>query len=56
MVTAIVFAGVLIGIQTYPKYYNNSTLDSCDWAVQAVFTLDCTFRILAEGVHPSRYW
>mmetsp|Transcript_4170 Transcript_4170/g.5315 ORF Transcript_4170/g.5315 Transcript_4170/m.5315 type:complete len:238 (-) Transcript_4170:395-1108(-) len=56
IVFCILVAGVLVGLQSYPKLSEVPTLENIDTTVQIVFSFECVFKILAEGVKPHLYW
>lgn len=56
VVASIVLAGALVGVQTYPAMAGDPSVAVVDWAVQAVFTLDCVVKIAQEGRAPWRFW
>mmetsp|Transcript_21491 Transcript_21491/g.31197 ORF Transcript_21491/g.31197 Transcript_21491/m.31197 type:complete len:1077 (-) Transcript_21491:74-3304(-) len=56
----IVLAGVNVGAQTDPRIYGipiiNDILNVLDILILAVFTMECVFKILSEGLHPFVYF
>jgi hypothetical protein len=56
IVVSIVVAGVLVGVQTYPKLADLPIVNGLDMTVQCVFTFDCTIKIIQEGNAPLQYW
>jgi hypothetical protein len=56
IVAAIVTAGVLVGIQSYPLMAKNPTVGKIDMLVQVAFTADCLFKIMSEGCRPWSFW
>jgi len=55
ILVSIIIAGVLVGLQSYPDL-QSSGMDFADIVIQVIFTLECIFKILAEGCHPLSYW
>ncbi len=54
---AIITAGILVGIQTYPQYANkNPGLKFMNNLVQYIFTVDVIVKIFQEGPYPWEYW
>jgi hypothetical protein len=53
---AILLAGALVGIQSYPKMAQLKSLDSLNTAVQSAFTIDLILRIFSEGIRPWNFW
>ena len=53
---AIITAGILVGIQTYPAFYTDSGLLLMNDLVQYIFTADVLFKIFQEGPNPLEYW
>ncbi len=56
VISSIIIAGILVGVQTYPQMDDNMILTSMDTAVQTIFTLDCVFKIFREGKNPLNFW
>ena len=67
IIFCIVFAGVLVGVQSYPAFtaveeggsgegLPIAVLAVLDTTIQIIFTSECLFKIFAEGVRPLRYW
>ena len=67
VVFAIIVAGILVGVMTYPSMSPSDDdmtpdpavvkyLDAIDLAVQCVFQADVAFKILQEGTNPLNYW
>ena len=56
VVSCIVIAGILVGVQSYPSMDGNLGLLVMDWSVQILFTFECIFKIFAEGRRPLVYW
>jgi hypothetical protein len=52
---SIIVAGVLVGIQSYPEMQSPG-IEIADLVIQIIFSLECVFKIFAEGVHPANYW
>jgi hypothetical protein len=56
VISAIMVAGVLVGVSTYP------TLECADWnqfldlVVTVIFILEVFVKIAAEGMRPWKYW
>lgn len=45
-------AGLLVGMQTYPSYDNNSTVAFIDNFILYSFVLECLLKILSNGMSP----
>ena len=56
MVLSIIFAGILVGVMSYPSMMGNRVLAEMDNAVQIIFTIDCFLKIFQEGKAPLQYW
>ena len=56
VIFCIFFAGILVGLQSYPRLETNPLLALCDEIIQIIFTAECLFKIWAEGVQPLRYF
>ena len=54
----ILFAGLLVGVQTYKEFANRhiEILTFLDSLVLAIFTLEAVIKILAEGKRPINYF
>ena len=54
----ILFAGLLVGVQTYKEFANRhiEILTFLDSVVLAIFTLEAMIKILAEGKRPINYF
>ena len=52
----IIVAGALVGMQTYPEYEDNQTIADIDMLILVAFTLECTLKILGEGMAPLNYF
>ena len=53
---AIIIAGILVGIQTYPAFEENTGLLFMNDLVQFIFTADVLFKLFQEGPNPAAYW
>ena len=56
MIFAIIFAGILVGIQCYPRLENNYIVTAIENSVIALFFLECVIKVLAEGLKPYKYF
>ena len=61
IILVIIIAGVLVGIQTYNIHetFKESTvklLDSLDFIILVIFTIEVVVKVLAEGKKPWRYF
>jgi voltage-gated sodium channel len=56
IVTCIIIAGILVGVQSYPAMDGNKGLAAIDATIQIIFTFECLFKIFAEGIEPWVYW
>ena len=52
----IVGAGLIVGIQTYPNFANNSVLDALDILVLSTFALEIVLKIIGEEFTPLKYF
>eukprot|EP00937_MAST-01D_sp_MAST-1D-sp2_P002973 g2973.t1 len=52
----IIFAGVLVGVQTYPGMDEDPVVQYCDLVVLAIFTVEIALKVFQEGFKPWRYW
>ena len=54
----ILFAGLLVGVQTYKEFANRhiEILTFLDSLVLSIFTLEAVIKILAEGKRPINYF
>lgn len=59
VIGCIVSAGILVGLNTYPKMSTGrvgQVVDGIDLFLQSTFTVDCVVKILREGRNPVNYW
>ena len=56
MILAILVAGVLVGIQTYPGLDGNPIVSVLEYGVLTLFLLEAFLKILAEGFRPLLYF
>lgn len=56
VIFAICFAGILVGIATYPAMQEVPALSQLEDIIQYIFTFDVVVKILAEGWNPINYW
>lgn len=58
IIAVILFAGVLVGIQTYREFTEQhlGLLNFLDGLVLAIFTVEAIIKILAEGKRPLKYF
>ena len=58
IIGVILFAGVLVGIQTYKEFAtrHDELLTLLDAIVLAIFTIEVVIKILAEGKRPFNYF
>lgn len=56
VIGCICLAGVLVGIQTYPEFEADPTLDTIDLFILGVFLTESVLKIVAEGAAPWRYF
>jgi voltage-gated sodium channel len=52
----ITTAGILVGIQTYPKYAEHDMIDKLDVAILSIFSAECILKVLADPLRPWRYF
>jgi len=52
----IMVAGALVGLQTYPGYEDNKVIADIDTMILIAFTLECSLKILGEGMAPLNYF
>ena len=55
IIFCIILAGILVGIQSYPKNEDSAILGAMDLCIQYLFTSECVFKLFAEGQIPARY-
>jgi hypothetical protein len=56
VVAAIIVAGILVGVESYPSMSSNAALLFLENVVQVIFTIDCALKIFQEGRRPWVYW
>ncbi|SHI37668.1 ion transporter [Aquimarina spongiae] len=58
IITVIILAGVLVGIQTYGDKVMQWTpiIDALDWLILVIFTIEVIIKITAEGNQPQNYF
>ena len=58
IIGVIIFAAILVGIETYPQLYNryHDVLKSADMLVQGIFTVEIIIRILAYRNKPLLFF
>lgn len=60
MTGVIIMASVNVGIQSERRImaYDTATeiLETCDFIILMIFTIEVVFKIIAEGFHPFRYF
>ena len=56
ILSVIVLAGVLVGIQTYPEYSEDPTIEMIDAIILSIFFLEVVLKLVAEGAAPYRYF
>ncbi|MBL0683094.1 ion transporter [Aquimarina mytili] len=58
IISVIILAGVLVGIQTYGEEVAQWTtiIDAIDWIILIIFTLEVIIKITAEGNQPQNYF
>jgi voltage-gated sodium channel len=52
----ITTAGILVGIQTYPKYAENDMIDKLDVAILSIFSAECILKVFADPLRPWNYF
>eukprot|EP00638_Chattonella_subsalsa_P020096 CAMPEP_0117860898 /NCGR_PEP_ID=MMETSP0950-20121206/4059_1 /TAXON_ID=44440 /ORGANISM="Chattonella subsalsa, Strain CCMP2191" /LENGTH=768 /DNA_ID=CAMNT_0005711163 /DNA_START=165 /DNA_END=2467 /DNA_ORIENTATION=+ len=52
----ILFAAILVGVQSYDSLEDNAVVVVFDWIILTVFTLEVVVKVLAEGNKPWRYF
>ncbi len=52
MTSIIVFAGTLVGIESYPNLLTNTTINALDFLIIAIFSLEVMLKIWMEGLRP----
>ena len=53
---AIVLAGILVGVETYPELANTEASDGLDIFCVAVFAAEIVAKIIAEGLRPWNFF
>lgn len=64
ILSCIVMAGILVGLQTYPGMEDNLIVESVDKVIVYSFSVEIIFKIMSEGLQPQwfllsrqdRYW
>ena len=56
IISCILVAGVLVGLQTYPALASSPAVAGVDYAILAIFCVECGVKIVAEDRQPWRYW
>ena len=56
MISTIVLAGVMVGMQNYPSMSSSPVLAGLNFYIQIAFSVECVLKILREGPRPLRYW
>ena len=56
MNVAIMLAGVLVGLQTYPSLETNSILLSLNSLILGIFIVECFLKVFSDPLRPWRYW
>ena len=56
ILATIIFAGVLVGVQTFPGYEEDQMVKWLDLVVLGIFTLEVLLKIFAQGFRPWRFW
>ncbi len=56
ILSTIIVAGVVAGLDTYPAFAHNPFLDLLDKVVLAIFTLEVVLKVAAEGSKPWKYF
>ena len=56
ILATICFAGVLVGVQTFPGYEDDPFISWLDMIVLAIFTVEVLLKVFSEGFQPWRFW
>jgi hypothetical protein len=56
VVAAIIIAGILVGVESYPSMSSDAGLLLTENFVQFIFSIDCVLKIFQEGRRPWAYW
>lgn len=58
IIAVIILAGILVGIQTYGEKVSQwtSIIDTVDWIILIIFTVEVVIKIIAEGNQPQNYF
>ncbi len=56
IISCILVAGVLVGLQTYPSLAEAPAVLGVDALILAIFVVECGVKIVAEDREPWRYW
>lgn len=56
VIITIIIAGILVGLQTYPRYADDPNVDICNNVVLAIFLVEVMLKFIAEGFAPLRYF
>ncbi|GBG27532.1 Voltage-dependent L-type calcium channel subunit alpha-1F [Hondaea fermentalgiana] len=52
----ITLAGLIVGLQTYPKFESDTRINGADTFVLAIFAAEVVLKVIAEGGAPWRYF
>jgi voltage-gated sodium channel len=56
MNTVIVFAGALVGLQTYSSMENSALISTFDSCILVTFVTECLLNIFSDPLRPWKYW
>lgn len=56
VIITIIIAGILVGAQTYPYIDELPLVNSMDLVILGIFTIECSTKIVMEGLAPWRYF
>jgi hypothetical protein len=54
IIAVIFFAGLNVGIQTYPV--DDATFSTIDSIILCIFVIEAGCKVIAEGLYPWNYW
>ena len=56
IIVIIIFAGIIVGIQTYDGMEEDITVSTIDLIILGIFGIECILKMAAEGLATWRYW
>lgn len=56
LIACIIIAGLIVGIESYPQFSNDTSIHAVSAVVQVAFSFECCVKILREGRNPLNYF